>query len=273
MNDLKSLLETFKLSFYESIALLLPGAMFLLMLHLYFPIIALPVIVEVPTWGIATILAFVSGYILKGFWGEVADQYRYRFEPWYRGLKDASAQIPNNMYLSKKSLPWYITPWGFRVVLKPVYTFLLWSYVDWRKKRIGNIEYLKSAEFAKIKERVQIMFDLKADQLKDYEYWSKCYGSLTEAEQQERDRFDSISDMLRSLITIVFVSLSIALFQSGFTWNSFGILMIHWVVFRALYNRALRYEVLATRNVYRRFFQRFCQTKSTGDNANDVGSS
>ncbi len=267
MNDLKTLIETFRLSFYESVALLLPGAAFLMMINIYFPTTSIPVVAGIPSWGLFAVSAFVLGYVLKGFWSEVANQYRFRFEPWYRGLKDPTVQNPSKtFYKSKKPLPWYIAPWGLRVILKPLYTFILWSYVDWRKIRIGNLTYLKSAEFTKIKERVQSMYGFGADELKDYEYWSICYGSLSETEQQQRDRFDSIADMHRSLVTIVFFSMGIGIVQSWFSLSTVGIAFIHWVVFRALYNRALRYEILATRNVYRRFFHHYCGLKSDESN-------
>lgn len=290
MSELRVLFETFKLSFYETTAVLLPGVVLLIVLKWHFPSLSISTIDQIPIWVVFLVLAFVIGHVLKGLWTEVANQYRFRFEPWYRGLlaehvKPETHEVTSGLeanrdlakavgtaknsfwhrkyFSSRKPLPWYLAPAGLRIFLLPLYSLVLWSYVDWRGKRVANRVYEQSAEFSKIKERVQRMFGLDSKEIKLYEYWSMCYGSLPDEEQKERDRFDSIADMMRSLIVVIFVSAGITVVQGGFNTATLGVLILYWIFFRSLYNRALRYEALSSRNVYRRFFQRFCREDET----------
>jgi hypothetical protein len=276
MSDFRYFLETFRLSLYEALALLFPGAASLVLLKVYFPTLNLPPIEGMPVSLINIGLALVAGYVLKGISAEAAAKYRYQLLPWYRKLKlfawvETGWRWPQHQpgfFVSSRPLPRSFMPPLLRVVLEPPLALFLYFYVPWREIRVDNKNYKQSEEFSRVKEAASEMFGLDKDKMKDWEYFTVCYGAIPKAEVDKRDRLDATGDMLRGLLVLTAASSLGIVVRSPHNAMLILLLLGHWIVGRALYNRVLRYDVLAERNIYRAFFNRFCRVASPGDAAN-----
>lgn len=276
MSDFRYFIETFRLGLYEALALLFPGAAMLVMLKVYFPTLSLPPLEGVPAAITNIGLALVAGYVLKGISAEAAAKYRYQLLPWYRKLKlvawvETGLRWPKRQpafFVSDRPIPWSFMPPVLRVVLEPPLALFLFFYVPWREIRVGNKNYKRSEEFGRVKEAANEMFGLDKEKMKDWEYFTICYGAIPKAEVDKRDRLDATSDMLRGFLVLTIASSFGTLVSGPHNAMLLLVLLFHWIVGRALYNRVLRYDVLAERNIYRAFFNQFCRVGPPGNSAN-----
>lgn len=155
-----------------------------------------------------------------------------------------------------------------RVLLELPLALFLYFYAPWREIRVGNKNYKRSKEFNRVKEAACEMFRLDQAKMKDWEYFTVCYGAIPRLEVDKRDRLDATSDMLRGLLVLMLAS-SLGVVVRGPHNATLVLLLVgHWIIGKALYNRVLRYDVLAERNIYRAFFNRFCRAASPGNAAN-----
>lgn len=240
---------------------------------MYFPALNIPSIKGVPVSLINIGLALVTGYVLKGISAEAATKYRYQLLPWFRGLKLFAwletgwrwTQRQPGFFVSSRPLPWSFMPPLLRVVLEPSLALFLYFYVPWREVRVGNKNYKRSEEFNRVKEAACEMFGLDKAKMKDWEYFTVCYGAIPKSEVDKRDRLDATSDMLRGLLVLILASALGIVVRGPHNATLVLLLIGHWIIGRALYNRVLRYDVLAERNIYRAFFNRFCRVGPPDD--------
>lgn len=275
MSDFKSVVETFRLSLYEVFAVLVPGLALILVLQVHLPSLTFPNPAGLPAWLLHLVVAFVAGYVIKGLVAEAAAEYRYRLKPWYEGLKKpalagglAAAGSPprrSGRFLeSSARAPWYIAVPVVRVLTEPLFALVLSWYVPWREQRKGNQAYFKSLEYDRVKAKVRQMYGLEPDQVKEWEYFNLCFGALPREDLQDRDRMDATADMLQGLMVAVLLNAVLLVLRTPVSLELAELLALHWVVGYALYNRVLRYSTLATRNLFRAFFHRYCRNGGAG---------
>ncbi len=274
MSDLKYFVETLRLSLYETLALLFPGAVGIVVFKVYFPDVTIPQIEGLPSWVVIVGASLIIGYILKGISAEAADKYRYVLLPWYKDLKVfgwvETKRWPKRQpafFVSSKPLPRSFAPPLIRVIQEPLLVLFLWFYKDWREIRVANKQYKEREEFRRVKEEANKMFKLDPEKMKDWQYFSICYGAIPKEQVDKRDRLDATGDMLRGLIVLTIASAFILVLRGPYSWSLLAVLAGHWLIWRAFYNRVLRYDALAERNIYRAFFNEFCRVKEDKDSS------
>lgn len=268
MSDFKTLFETFRVSLYEAFALLLPGFMLLVTARAYFPEVDVPSLEGVAPWVVYAITALLAGYVLKGLTAFAADFYRFSLLPFHRRLvKHAKGGREKAtmwgwiraMLTTKPPMFGWIPRWLWFLVTVP-FALVQWVYVPWRQLRVGNGPFFKGKSFERVREVVTEMFKVDGMTMEPRHLWTICYGAIAPEPRDKRDRLDATADMLRSLIVLVWASGVIQLARGSWTWSLGLVLLTHYVVGGAFYNRVLRYDTLAERNIFQAFFSQYCRT-------------
>lgn len=261
MADLKSLLETLKLSFYESIAILVPGVVLVLLLWLSFPKVQIPEIPGVPKWAPTLVAAFLVGHFLKALVAAVNQQYVDVWLPWYQDLK--AHRTPWNLKSSKK-LTWYLAIPVVRVLTETLLFLFMSLYVPWRKAKPNNNKFYGQPTYQAVRAKVAVLTGRSESNLEPEDCWSYCYGHLSATERQDRDRFDALGDFMQSIVALVLVSMVVQIYVHPIGWKTLYVAAGHLWIARIFYGRFLRFHNLATVNLFRAFFHKCCVPTPSG---------
>ncbi|WP_034345303.1 hypothetical protein [Deinococcus misasensis] len=262
MPDLKALMEALKLSFYEGIAIIIPGLVMVIVVFFHHPKLPLPDLGGAPKWLLLAVAAFILGHFLKALSSEVHEQYGVVLK-WYQGVQNHHrSRVPWHQKMLLKSnhpLQWYFRVYLLRVVFEFVLWVLMSLYVPWRANKPNNNGFYGQDEYREVVKKVAEMRGCTEQSLDVGKCWSFCYGKLTKEELQGRERMDAFGDFFQGLVVVTLASLLLWLLKEpGWNLNTVYGVVSHLVVARILFGRYLRFHNLATRNLFRAFWHKYC---------------